>query len=371
VLNKHFGGTYNAFLVLEKAPSEGESDALVARVTGRLSELKSEGIDLTVRWNGILESTSNKPHREVIDAWLDQIMDQIDSASSDAEAAAWEDVLALVEEAQTRAKYFQTPDALEYVGALQVALTSDPLVGKTTSLADIVKTVHRELREGDATYYTVPATSNGVAQTLLSYQSSHRPQDLWHFVTPDFQKAQIWVQLASGDNTDMTGVTKMVDEYVAANPLPEGVELEWAGLTYLNVVWQNDMVAGMRDALAGSFVIVFIMMIFLFRSFWFGLLAMLPLSVTIAFIYGIIGLTGKDYDMPVAVLSSLTLGLSVDFAIHFLQRVRQVYDEHGDWMTTVKEMFGEPARAISRNAIVIAVGFRSDPTVVCSGLTQN
>jgi hypothetical protein len=36
---------------------------------------------------------------------------------------------------------------------------------------------------------------------------------------------------------------------------------------------------------------------------------MVPLSITIAFIYGVIGLIGKDYDMPVAVLSSLSLKL--------------------------------------------------------------
>ena len=45
---------------------------------------------------------------------------------------------------------------------------------------------------------------------------------------------------------------------------------------------------------------------------------MVPLTVTIGLIYGVIGLIGKDYDMPVAVLSSLSLGLSVDYAIHFL-----------------------------------------------------
>ena len=99
------------------------------------------------------------------------------------------------------------------------------------------------------------------------------------------------------------------------------------------------------------------MMLILFRNVWFGLLAMLPLSVTIAFVYGVIGLAGKDYDMPVAVLSSLTLGLSVDFAIHFLQRARAVYHETGNWNETVRLMFNEPARAITRNAIVISVGF--------------
>jgi outer membrane lipoprotein-sorting protein len=99
------------------------------------------------------------------------------------------------------------------------------------------------------------------------------------------------------------------------------------------------------------------MMLILFRSLWYALLSMLPLSVTIAFIYGLIGLMGKDYDMPVAVLSSLTLGLSIDFAIHFLQRAREIYRETRDWRETIGHMFNEPARAISRNAIVIAIGF--------------
>jgi uncharacterized membrane protein YdfJ with MMPL/SSD domain len=84
---------------------------------------------------------------------------------------------------------------------------------------------------------------------------------------------------------------------------------------------------------------------------------MIPLTITISLIYGVIGLVGKDYDMPVAVLSSLTLGLAVDFAIHFLARSRALYEKHGSWKAVQGPMFGEPARAITRNVIVIAVGF--------------
>ena len=84
---------------------------------------------------------------------------------------------------------------------------------------------------------------------------------------------------------------------------------------------------------------------------------MIPLSLTIALIYGIIGLVGKDYDMPVAVLSSLSLGLAIDYAIHFLARSRDLYKIHGNWNDTLSAMFGEPARAITRNIIVIGVGF--------------
>ena len=49
---------------------------------------------------------------------------------------------------------------------------------------------------------------------------------------------------------------------------------------------------------------------------------MAPLSITILAIYGIVGLSGKDYDLPIAVLGVLALGMAVDFAIHFLQRSR-------------------------------------------------
>jgi hypothetical protein len=84
---------------------------------------------------------------------------------------------------------------------------------------------------------------------------------------------------------------------------------------------------------------------------------MIPLTVTIAFIYGFIGFIGKDYDMPVAILSSLTLGLAVDFAIHFLERFREIFRKEKDLKLALEKMFREPAKTISRNIIVIALGF--------------
>jgi hypothetical protein len=357
VLNEHFGGTYNAFLVLTKEDG-GERHALARRIKDELDKLReSTGLNLAPKWEELHKLVTQEPFGKHLEALAEGVMWRADEAASDAEADAWDDVLAMIEDAQTRNRFFQTPEALAYIDGLQKELLGTDLVGKSTSIADIVKTVHRELREGDQKYFSIPQSPAAVAQTLLSYQSSHRPQDLWHFITPDMRRANIWLQLKSGDNQDMLAVERSVARYVKDHPLPPGVTLDWAGLTYLNVVWQQEMVSGMFKALMGSFVIVFFMMLILFRSFWFGLLSMLPLSVTITFIYGLIGLAGKDYDMPVAVLSSLALGLSVDFAIHFLHRAREMYKESCNMRATMEHMFDEPARAIARNAIVIAIGF--------------
>jgi len=355
VLNEHFAGTYNAFLVLRAGDASQHRDALIADVRAYLEAAADGGPDLTGAWSEVTASAATE--LAPVDALVDEVFLRLDEADGDDEAALWDEVLVRLEDGQSALKVFQTPEGLGYLEDLQGALAASGLVGKSNGLTDIVKTVHRELRESDPEYFTVPATSAGVAQTLLSYQSSHRPDDLWHFVTPDYRAANVWLQLKSGDNQDMIRVTEAVDTHLANNPPPDGVSVDWAGLTYLNVVWQQDMVSGMLRALLGGFVIVFVMMLLLFHSVSFAALAMLPLSVTIGFIYGVIGLVGKDYDMPVAVLSALTLGLSIDFAIHFLQRARAIHAETRDWKGTVDRLFAEPARAISRNAIVISVGF--------------
>ena len=263
----------------------------------------------------------------------------------------------IAENAQVAAKYFQRPDALEFISRTQAALVDSGVVGKANTLADVVKVVNRELRGGDDAAYRVPQSVPGVAQTLLQYQSSHRPQDLWHIVTPDFSSTVIWLQLKSGDNQDMSQAIAFLEDYVVENPLPDGVEMNWAGKTFINVVWQDVMVSGMLTSLLSAFGVVFVMMALLFRSIRLGVLAMVPLSVTILGVYGIIGWIGKDYDMSIAVLSSLTLGLSVDFAIHFIERTRALLRASGSFAETSRQIFEEPARAIARNAIVIAIGF--------------
>jgi len=352
ILNSHFAGTYDAFLVLDY-----KDDALLPAfreaATERLAALAAAGVDTAELDSAVADTTS--PAAE----YFDSIIGIADDLLFDAEAGQedLEVLMDMAEQAQSRSKYFQTPEALREIAALQDALLATGGVGKTNALPDVVKVVNRELRGGGAEAYAIPATAPAVAQTLLQFQSSHRPQDLWHMVTPDYRSTTIWLQLTSGDNKDMTRVIDGLDRYLADHPLAAGVSANWAGKTYINVVWQNEMVAGMLKSLLGAFVIVFLMMALLFRSPALGLLAMVPLTVTILAVYGLIGWIGKDYDMPIAVLSSLTLGLSVDFAIHFIQRMRALREELGSFAEAARQIFEEPARAITRNAIVIALGF--------------
>ena len=368
-LNKHFGGTYMAYLVLEDA-TEGNistefANSLQDRWLAKGSELKEEmpkAADLIGEIEKLLLSKAldEKSRQQYVDDFIEIANRKLQAAEkSDQEDAIdlWYEVADFFELEKERLKLFKQPQVLNYISRLQTHLKESGLVGKSNSVADVVKKIHQELIDGKPENYIIPKSSSAVAQCLMQFQSSHNPEDLWHLVTYDYMKANIWIQLTSGDNKDMEKVVKAVDNFFVKNTPPVPLKYNWAGLTYINTVWQNKMVFGMLKSFLGSFIVVFIMMTILFRSPLWGIVCMIPLTITIAVIYGIIGLIGKDYDMPVAILSALTLGMSVDFAIHFLERVRASYAETGSWQSSVGVMFGEPARAISRNVIVIAIGF--------------
>lgn len=365
VLNEHFAGTYMAYLVLDDASGKKVDTEYIDKLRHRLQEkaaqLKNElpqTPELVSEMDKLLldNASTNMMKTE----FLDKILDLARRKEKKAErphADVWYELQGFFEMQKQRLNLFKRPEVLRYISKIEDRLDKTALVGKTNSVSDIVKKVHQELIDGKPENYIIPDSSRAVAECLMQFQNSHTPDDLWHFVTQDYHTANLWLQLKSGDNKDMTRVNKIVKNFFRENKPPVPMEYKWAGLTYINVVWQNKMVWGMLQSFLGSFLVVFIMMSILSRSISWGLVCMMPLTITIAMIYGLVGLTGKDYDMPVAVLSALTLGMAVDFAIHFLQRARVNFLKKGDWKQTYPVMFGEPARAISRNVLVIAIGF--------------
>jgi len=445
VLNKHFGGTYTAYLTLTSTNAPMVSDADLQRILsvaeGRFGKVKPEAVkEFSSELNKLKSSlfVDGSCNADKFMAALSEAAGSLDAKAGsswevlgdtlndmDPEGLTYEvltqkvqglkdvkaaDVAVLLEQLKTdsalkgydlidkaleicdsftalsfkefvigmrteiTAPAFKRPDVLQYVADMQKYLLSLDKVGKTSSTVEALKKASYELQyvkpdpslKGDElaaaearnqANFAIPETAAAAGQVYMQLEGMKKKDTLFHMVTRDYNGNNVWVQLTSGDNQDMTMVVENLKDYIEKHQPPIPLDIQWAGLTYLNVVWQEKMVVGMMSSLISSFVVVLIMMLILFRSWLFGIMAMIPLTVTITFIYGLIGWIGKDYDMPVAILSAMTLGLSVDFAIHFLERGREMYKKTGNWKDANARMFGDPAKAISRNAIVISLGF--------------
>ncbi len=253
--------------------------------------------------------------------------------------------------------FMKQPEAVRWIEGLQRRLEDSPLVGKTFSVADYVKRINRVLHDDDAKHDTVPDAKDTIGQYLFLFSMSAKPSDLDNVVDPGFRKANLWVQLKTWDADAMRQVIAAAEDYHRTHPLP--VTIKPAGIAYFNLVWNDEVLGDMVRGFTIALLVVFAILVFNFRSVKWALVGCVPLLFTILLIYGVVGFAGKDFDMPLSVLSTLSLGMAVDFAIHFVSRFRQRLAETGtgDIAATLQWTGARPGKGIVRNAVLFAAAF--------------
>lgn len=255
-----------------------------------------------------------------------------------------------------QAEFMKSPEAMRWLEGLQRHLEGLPVVGKTFSVVDYVKRINRVLHDNDPRFDAVPETSDSVGQYLFLFSMSAKPSDLDNVVDPGFQKANVWVQLKTWDAQAMRQVIEATAGYQKTHPL--AVTVKPAGIAWFNLVWSDAVLGDMVLGFALGLGVVFVILVLNFRSVKWALVGYIPLLFTILLIYGVIGFSGKDFDMPLSVLSSLSLGMAVDFAIHFISRFRQRLAEvDGDVREALLWTAARPGKGILRNALLFAAAF--------------
>ena len=230
-LNDHFGGTYMAYLVLgaEANDQATTQTSLKDELNAKLDAMKTEFPKAPqVKQQLATIFTDDK------DALVKAMQKQLDAVpqNDDELYYAWDEILNYLQQSASGKQVyepFKQPEVLAYMEGLQTTLEKQGLVGKSNSLADIVKKIHQELIDGAPENYVIPADKAMVSECLIQYQQSHRPHDLWHMTTPDYQHVNIWMQLTSGDNKDMEQVVKAVDAYFAEHTPPVPMDISVGG----------------------------------------------------------------------------------------------------------------------------------------------
>ena len=254
--------------------------------------------------------------------------------------------------------FMKSPEAMRYLEGLQRHLEKLPMVGKTFSVVDYVKRINRVLHDDDPAFDAVPETKEMIGQYIFLFSMSAKPSDLDNVVDYPFRKANIWVQMKTWDVQATRDLIKAMDEYALAHPMP--ITLKPAGTAYFNLVWNDEVLWDMVKGFLAALVMVFVILIFNFRSVKWAMVSYVPLLFTILLLYGVIGFMGKDFDMPISVLSCLSLGMAVDFAIHFVSRLQLRRAETGGAEPLADSLVwtaARPGKGILRNAILFAAAF--------------
>ncbi|MFW5745186.1 MAG: efflux RND transporter permease subunit [Spirochaetota bacterium] len=239
------------------------------------------------------------------------------------------------------------PDVANAVLELQDEAEARGIAGTTLSAYTIIRAMWNEASEADADGYPERAV---VARTMLTRLRLQNPEIVETFFADDGSARAVFF-LSDLDDRTLASFLELAREVGDRH----GVELQPVGSAFV-IKEMNDQIIGQQAwSLAVALIAVVVLTGLTQRSLSLGLAAAAPIVVTLVTLFGVMGYAGIDLSITTGIMSGLTVGVGIDYAIHYIsllrrERRRGAPDPNGSALGYV----GTPVLA---NALGLAVGF--------------
>ena len=249
----------------------------------------------------------------------------------------------------------QEPDMLRRISELEDRLASMPQVGQTQSVAQVVKKMNQAVMGGGSDQYKLPDSREAVAQYFLLYSMGGDQDDFSRMVDFEYEHALVTVRINSLGTQDIAKVVEAAEAHLAANPPPGEVIVGGFGALFVDLV--DAVVSGQILSLALSVGLVFVLVGFAFRSVAAGFWAVVPLGIAIPVLFGLMGIMSIELNIVTAMLSSIMIGVGVDYTIHFLWRFREERRAGLEPPEALRRTLVTTGRGIVFNGLSVVAGF--------------
>jgi predicted RND superfamily exporter protein len=277
---------------------------------------------------------------------------------------------------------WKNPENLKLVEDFQIFLSTDQKVKRTFSLVDLIKRISYAFNENRADFNRLPQAvefleseetfeENGqsvkrsvkrevsgrdlVAQYLVLYENSGGDV-LSDVINSEYRNLNLSVNISSDSTSEEEKLLLRIDEY-AAQHFPPEFSMISAGMVPINVATSVEVVSSQILSLCGSLLAVLLMLVLIFRSFYRGVIGMIPLAFTVLFNFGIMGYFGVNLDIGTALVSSIVIGIGVDYSIHYLSRMFSEVAQGADLRDAIYSTVRRSGKAITSNAVTVGFGF--------------
>ncbi len=254
------------------------------------------------------------------------------------------------------ANAFKQPENLCLIDQMQSETEQLQKVGNSFSLADYLKRMNKVMNADKDEFYTIPDNSNLIAQYLLLYEMSGDPENLTKVVNYDYNKINVTFQLKGDDSKTINDALNVIKGFEDKFK-QQGIEVNYAGSGYKALVFTDLILEGQIWSILMSLGLVLILLSLMFRSIKAGLIGSLPIIITAIISFGVMGLLNIPLSTTTALLSSIAIGIGIDYAIHFIQHYRMNLNNNKGALQAMYATMAQTGKAILFNAIVVIAGF--------------
>ncbi|MFH0758722.1 MAG: MMPL family transporter [Bacteroidota bacterium] len=246
------------------------------------------------------------------------------------------------------------PGTLNRMESYREQLEKNKAIDLTMSFSGVVREISKALNDpGDSLYDRIPPTREAVAQYMELYSMSGDPGGLDQLVDFNYEQAHLMIRVNDASAETVNGILQTLENFAAGDPSITAI----GGYGFIRTELANKVLTGTFYSLGIAMLIIFILLWLIFKSITAGFLGLIPLVVSMLVLFGIMGLTGIRLDVATALLSSIMIGVGVDYTIHFLWRYREERQQDRLPKEAVLTTMITTGRGIIFNAISVIVGF--------------
>ncbi len=254
------------------------------------------------------------------------------------------------------ADVFKEPEVLSIIDRMQNETVKLEESGNSFSLGDYLKRMNKVMNEDDDDFYTIPDSKNLVAQYLLLYEMSGDPENLDKLVNYNYDRTNVTFQLKGDDSKTINAALSVIESFEDELSAYD-IELNFAGSGYKALVFSSLILDGQILSIVISLVLVIIILSIMFRNIKAGLIGAIPITITVTISFGLMGLMNIPLSNTTALLSSIAIGIGIDYAIHFIQHYKMNIAKTDSQIQALYTTMGQTGKAIIFNAIVVISGF--------------
>jgi len=236
---------------------------------------------------------------------------------------------------------WKTPDFLEALSLAEVELRTLPQVGSTLSVVTLLQDLQRQL----------PAAADATLQS-----SALAALDVEALVSADGRTVRLTATVPMASARTMDDLAGRAQSLVQ-QAMSDRAVVEVSGYLPLYSQIVQQLLQDQLSSFALAFVVVFLLVGMVLRSWRFTLLAIPPNLMPVAMVLGAMGFWGIRLDVATVTIAAAVLGIVVDDTVHILYRLKRAISEGLSLEAAFRAIARSSGVAVVSTSFIFCAGF--------------
>ena len=260
-----------------------------------------------------------------------------------------EDDLFFSEGSET-SQYWWRQKNMRLLKSIQSDLNQFPELGKDLSIVNGVLLAEKlndfnEMGDLELAFVKNSLLTNDKAKDVLN-----------SYISPDDRSARITFRIIdSYKDINRNDLLMKIDSYLASKLKDTNVEYQLSGLGVLYNNLLQSLFGSQITSLTFVFGAIFLMLLILFRSLLTSLIVIFVPLVAVGFVFSFMSLFSIPLDIMTITIASISVGMSVDYAIHIAWRFRE--EQKISRSSAEINTINSSGQAVLITAMTVIVGF--------------